>query len=77
VGTTLWISLAALAVLLVPVSGLAAQHDVTSLLDALGIAIPARPFIAPPFSLPDLGGAAVRLADYQGQVVMLYFWTTW
>ena len=32
---------------------------------------------APEFSLTDANGAAVRLADYRGRVVMLNFWATW
>ncbi len=32
---------------------------------------------APAFHLPDLEGRMVSLQDYQGKVVMLYFWTTW
>lgn len=32
---------------------------------------------APSFRLPDLEGRMVSLQDYQGKVVMLYFWTTW
>lgn len=30
---------------------------------------------APAFTLQDLGGKAVNLADYQGQVVMINFWS--
>ncbi len=32
---------------------------------------------APDFSRPDLAGNLVRLADYQGKVVLLNFWATW
>lgn len=32
---------------------------------------------APPLTLKDLRGRAVRLADYQGKVVLLNFWATW
>ncbi|PYV03119.1 MAG: hypothetical protein DMG26_10035 [Acidobacteria bacterium] len=33
--------------------------------------------VAPLFSLPDLDGAALNLADYKGKVVLLDFWATW
>ena len=32
---------------------------------------------APGFSLPDLDGRPMRLADLQGKVVLLFYWATW
>ena len=32
---------------------------------------------APPFEALDLDGKAFRLADYQGQVVVIYMWASW
>ena len=32
---------------------------------------------APNFTLPDLGGKMVSLADYKGKVVLLNIWATW
>jgi thiol-disulfide isomerase/thioredoxin len=35
------------------------------------------PIPAGDFSLPDLRGENVRLADYRGKIVVINFWTTW
>jgi cytochrome oxidase Cu insertion factor (SCO1/SenC/PrrC family) len=32
---------------------------------------------APAFSLPDLDGRAVALADLRGKVTLVFFWATW
>ena len=36
---------------------------------------PPRP--APAFSLPDLDGRPVALADLRGKVILVFFWATW
>ena len=46
-------------------------------LTALGLTEIPGDLTAPAFGLPDLAGLTVSLQDYQGKVVMLYFWTTW
>ncbi|MEO0602792.1 MAG: TlpA disulfide reductase family protein, partial [Myxococcota bacterium] len=38
---------------------------------------PELPEVAPGFTLRDVEGQAVSLADYQGQTVVLNFWATW
>jgi cytochrome oxidase Cu insertion factor (SCO1/SenC/PrrC family) len=35
------------------------------------------PRAAPDFALPDLDGKTVRLGDFRGKVLMLFFWTSW
>lgn len=37
----------------------------------------APPKPAPAFALPDLDGKTVRLTDFRGKVLMLFFWATW
>jgi cytochrome oxidase Cu insertion factor (SCO1/SenC/PrrC family) len=32
---------------------------------------------APSFSLPDLDGRSVALADLRGKVALVFFWATW
>ena len=32
---------------------------------------------APAFSLPAIDGRTVRLKDFRGKVVLLFFWATW
>ncbi|MGD9763873.1 MAG: TlpA disulfide reductase family protein [Candidatus Binatia bacterium] len=34
-------------------------------------------YVAPDFTLPDLSGAPVRLADFRGRIVFLNLWATW
>ena len=70
-------SLAVAVAFLAPASSLAVSEDVRSLLQELLIQVPAREVNAPPFSLSDTNGATVRLADYKGRAVMIYFWTTY
>ena len=70
---SLWL----VAALLAPANSLAVSEDVRSLLRELSIQVPSREVGAPRLSLPDLKGASVRLADYKGRAVMIYFWTTY
>jgi cytochrome oxidase Cu insertion factor (SCO1/SenC/PrrC family) len=70
-------SLAAVVAFLAPAAALAVSEDVRALLRELLIQVPAREVNAPPLSLSDTNGAPVRLADYKGRAVMIYFWTTY
>jgi hypothetical protein len=67
--------LAAAAVLLALWAwGVAAASPDWSSLDLTPYA-PPKP--APDFVLPDLEGGTRALADARGQVLLLFFWTTW
>jgi len=70
-------SLAALVALLVPADSRAVSEDVRSLLRELSVPVPSREVGAPRFSLLDMNGAPVRLADFKGRALMIYFWTTY
>lgn len=66
-----------LGILLALATRLDADEETRSLLHALFVDTPVLPASAPNFSLPELNRNAVRLADLQGRIVMLYFWATW
>lgn len=68
---------AVLAVVLAPVSAPAVEGEIRGLLRELWIQVPSREAPAPEFALPDLNGSPVRLSQYRGRPLMLYFWTTW
>ena len=42
-----------------------------------GASLPVESKLAPDFSLTDLEGRKLNLADYKGKVVLLDFWATW
>lgn len=70
-------SLGLAAALGAPATSLAVSEEVRSVLRDLFIQVPSREVGAPPFVLPDVKGASVRLSDYEGRAVMIYFWTTY
>ena len=67
-----WLAAALLVVTLVPMAATAAPDFA-----AVDIQRYEPPKPAPEFSLPDLEGRQVRLADYRGKVVLLFYWATW
>lgn len=70
-------SVAVAVLFLAPATSLAGSEGLRGLLRELSIPVPSREVSAPPFSLPDTTGAPVRLAEYKGRPVMMYFWTTY
>jgi len=69
--------LALAVVLATAVTTPTAEDDVQGLLHTLGIQSPPGELAAPSFALPDTKGSPVRLSEYRGRTVMLYFWTTY
>jgi cytochrome oxidase Cu insertion factor (SCO1/SenC/PrrC family) len=63
---------AVLVALLLPLAA-AAAPDVA----AVNVQRYEPPKPAPEFALPDLEGRQVRLADFRGKLVLLFYWATW
>ena len=69
------ISLVLILIGLLPTtSGLAADIDVLMREFAM---TPTGSKVAPSFSVKNLDGETVTLADHRGRAVLLYFWATW
>lgn len=63
-----------------PVSSIGAARETAHLdssLEALGFIKLPNETSAPDFTLTDLSGKPVRLADQRGKLVFLTFWATW
>ena len=67
------ITVVVLALALLTVGGAGAAPDFAAL--QVHPYDPPKP--APAFALPDLNGETIRLADFRGKVVLLFFWATW
>ena len=72
IGSLLWT-----CALLSPVAAQGVPDDVRSLLGQLSVQVPSQAASPSSFSLPDLNGTPIRLADLKGRALMLYFWATW
>ena len=66
-------TLVVVALALLTVGGAGAAPDFASL--QVQPYEPPKP--APALALPDLDGKTVRLEDFRGKVVLLFFWATW
>jgi len=66
-------TLVVVALALLTVGGAGAAPDFASL--QVQPYEPPKP--APSFSLPSIDGRTVRLEDFRGKVVLLFFWATW
>lgn len=45
--------------------------------EKMGVQVYESPKLAPAFALPALDGRTVRLEDYRGKALLLFFWATW
>ena len=45
--------------------------------EKMGVQAYESPKPAPAFALPALDGRTVRLEDYRGKALLLFFWATW
>jgi cytochrome oxidase Cu insertion factor (SCO1/SenC/PrrC family) len=45
--------------------------------EEMGVQAYEAPKPAPAFALPALDGRTVRLEDYRGKALLLFFWATW
>jgi cytochrome oxidase Cu insertion factor (SCO1/SenC/PrrC family) len=45
--------------------------------EKMGVQVYESPKPAPAFVLPALDGRSVRLEDYRGKALLLFFWATW
>jgi hypothetical protein len=58
-------------------SGVSSTVSLEQALEAIGFVRIEGDQIAPDFTLPDVSGKPIRLADSRGKLIFLTFWTTW